>query len=440
MQASNSTVTFAAYPYERFLQTRRDAEHNVTFTALDRNAYDRAVSRLGLATKTVRAVVLENEYLGLTFLPDLGGRLFQITYKPTNQNLLYNNRVLKPSNWGPSNQGGWLAAGGMEWALPVNEHGYEWGMPWQYALTQNTSGATITLRDTTAADRVRAVIGVTLPAHAAYIVVQPRVENPTGAPVRLQFWINAQLTLGAGKNVSPNTDFILPTDSVFVHSTGDTFIPDANIPPDGAEGASAPVAWSQVGGRDLSRYANWEDYLGVFAAHLTQSFAGAYNHDAELGVARVFPPQAAPGVKLFAFGPRFCCRDQFADDDSDYFELWGGLPRTFFPNDDVALAPGETRTWTEYWLPFAQTGGLSIATREAVLFVAGDSGTARVGAYYAAGAFDGTLLILSDGTEVKRWSVHLSPDRPFHTTTPVDAGRLQLRLLTSNGSIIAETQ
>ncbi len=392
-----------------------------------------------MTTKTVRAVVLENEFLRLTFLPELGGRLFQITYKPTHQDIFYNNRVLKPTGWGPADQGGWLAVGGMEWALPVNEHGYEWGMPWEYHVDLHSDGVSLTLSDTWANDRVQAHIVVFLPNDAAYVWIHPEIVNPTAAPVRLQFWINAQLSLGASKSISPNTEFILPTGSVYVHSTGDQFIPDANVPRDRASSPSAPIAWSQIGGRDLSRYSNWEDYLGVFVADVSQPFDGAYNHDAELGVARVFSPQQAPGVKLFAFGHKFCCRSDFSDDGSDYFELWGGLPRTFFPDDDVTIGPGETRMWDEYWVPFAKTGGLSVATRDAVLYVSNDNGTARVSAYSAVARMV-TLVLYQDGSEMKRWPVTLAPGQAFNETTPVGAGHLKLRLLAADGSAIASSQ
>ena len=435
----DSSVTFGAYPFEQFLKPRQDLNYNFTFNALDRGKYDQAASVQSLTNRTVRAVVLENQFLRLTFLPELGGRLFQITYKPTQQNLFYNNRVLKPTDWGPVNQGGWLAAGGMEWSFPVNEHGYEWGTPWEYHVDMHSDGVSLSLSDTWANDRVQAHIVVFLPDDAAYIWIHPEIVNPTDKPQRVQFWINTQLSLGASKNVSPNTEFILPTDSVFIHSTGDQFIPPANIPSGDASKASAPVSWSQIGGRDLSRYSSWEDYLGVFAANVSRPFVGAYNHDAELGIARVFPPEQAPGVKLFAFGPRFCCRSQFSDDNSDYFELWGGLPRTFFPSDDVTLGPGEIRMWDEYWLPFAKTGGLSAATRDAVLYVANENGIARVSAYSAI-LRTGTLVLLKDGIEMKRWSVTLAPGTTFSTTTPVEAGHLQLRLLAANASVIADSQ
>ncbi len=342
------TVTFSAYPYAAFLRNALDRAYNIPYQKLDVPAYN-AAANAPTETKC-KAIILENEYLRLTFVPDLGGRLYQVLYKPTHQTLFYNNRVLKPTPWGPPQQGGWLAAGGMEWALPVNEHGYEWGAPWSYTV----DGATIVLVDSRDDNRVRARITVTLPADAAYWTVRPRIENLMNQPARVQFWINAQMALGA-RNVSPATEFFVPTPRVFIHSTGNAFVPAQGVPRAMAQSPSDPIGWPHIGGRDLSRYQNWSDYLGVFAAALQADYVGAYNHTTELGIARVFPRARAPGVKLFAFGPDFGGRKLFADDGSDYFELWGGLNRTFFKDDDVRLEAGEAREWEETWIPFHAT-------------------------------------------------------------------------------------
>lgn len=433
----------SAYPFEPFLVQKTDPVYNVQFKALDHPAFEQSVSAQTPTERTFRTIVLENQYLRLTILPELGGRLYQITYKPTGQDLFYNNRVLKPSPWGPAAQGGWLAAGGMEWALPVNEHGYEWGEPWQAAVEQNAEGATVTLIDTRAADRVRARVRVTLPRNGAYVIVNPRIENPTASPQRVQFWNNAALALGA-KNVSPNTRFYFPTDSVLVHSTGDSFIPAENVPANDATAPRAPLTFQSVGGRDLSRYQDWQDYLGLFAADLASSdlastFVGAYNQDTALGVVRVFSPRQTPGVKLFGFGPGFCCRSAFADDDSDYFELWGGLPRTFFANDDVLLAPGQGRAWTEYWLPVPATGGITAATRQTVLYLGAADNTAQVSVFSAVPS-SAVLVLNGDGRELKRWQLALSPDQVFADRVPIAGRARQLRLLDSGGKVLAETR
>lgn len=427
------TVTINAYPYQEFLHAERDPGTHILFQAFDRAAYDAAPRTP--QPRTFRAVILENRYLKLTFLPDLGGRLYQITYKATGQSLLYNNRVLKPSPWGMPEQGGWLAVGGIEWAFPTQEHGYEWNASWTFETQLSDTAATIILRDSDAVDRPLVQIRVTLPAHAANFKIEPRIKNPTASPQRLQFWDNAQLNLGA-QSLSPATEFIFPSDSVWIHSTGNAWISPDAIPAPGATVPKAPVSLSNLDGRDLRFYRNWDNYLGVFAgAELATNFVGAYNHEADLGIARVFPPAQAPGVKLFAFGPNFCCRNLYTDDDSGYFELWGGISRTFFADDDVTLAPGETREWTEYWLPIAHTNGLSAASADTAISLQVRDNQANVTAYSAI-TRDVMVVLTENGTIARTRHVTLTPTHVWSEQIPVPnsvtAIRLQLRDLQGN--------
>lgn len=432
-------VTIAAYPYENFLYDAYDRSTNFSLRALDRDAYNARVSARDIRSKTFRAVILENRYLKLAFLPELGGRLYQITYKPTNQNLLYNNPVLKPTPWGMSIQKGWLAAGGIEWAFPTQEHGYEWNAPWNFETQVSDAEAMILLRDSDAVNRARVRLRVVLPAGAAYFRIETRVENPTAQPQRLQFWNNAMLNLGAEK-ISPQTEIIFPSDAVFLHTTANEWIPREWIPGNRATAPSVPVSMSNLAGRDLRWFQNWDTYLGFFAvdtapAELATNFVGAYNHATQLGIARVFPPADAPGVKVFAFGPNFCCRDAYTDDASEYFELWGGIPRTFFPDDDVTFAAGETRAWTEYWLPLAGTNGLDAAAQDAALTLDVRDHQAMLTAYSA--VTRAVHLVLKQNNEIVfAHQVTLTPDQVWSNQVSVSNDALEFQMRDLNDQLI----
>jgi len=351
-----TVLSIDTYPYADYLWEETDVRYGSPLWRLDRAAYEEAHPTP--MPKPYRALVVENEYLQLTFLPDLGGRLYRCIYKPTGQNLFYQNPVIKPSRWGvltPTEHNWWLAAGGMEWALPVQEHGYEFGVPWDYAIQVTSEGVTIALWDSKAEGRLQYEVKVTLPSRQAVFTVQPRLMNPLAGDVKVQLWLNAMLTLGS-HTIAPETEFVFPEGPMVVHSTGDA-----------AMAAMEVMNWPMHGGRDLSRYANWRQWLGVFVQQPGQNFVGAYNHATGLGVARVFPSQIASGIKLFAFGSEFDDRDHYTDDGSQYFELWGGLNRTFWPADDVLLAAGGEITWQETWHPFAGIGGLTYANETVAL-------------------------------------------------------------------------
>jgi hypothetical protein len=431
VKVNETELTLSAYPYEPFLRERIDARNNFRVLWLDRPAYE--ATNPQPAPRVFRAVVLENRYLKLVFLPELGGRLYQCIFKPTGQNLFYQNAVLKPSYWGPLSRDAnwWLAAGGMEWALPVQEHGYEWGVVWKYRTERRPDSATIALSSTGGTERLRAEIRVTLAADRASFVVEPRLTNPASQPVAVQFWINAALTLGS-RSASPNTEFVYPTDQMIVHSTGDSALP----------GERQALPWPVYDGRDLSLYGNWRNWLGVFVPDVQRNYVGAYNHDTELGVVRLFPPEVARGVKLFAFGAGFPSRAEFADDGTEYFELWGGLNRTFWPEDDVLIGAGQSLGWSEVWMPFAAVGGLDAASTDVVFHSAVRDGLAVIG-LATSREMRGTMVVSWNDQSIQRREVHISPEEPLveQITLPEGSafpGRLAVQWTDSNGKIILD--
>jgi len=197
------------------------------------------------APKAYRAVMVENRYLTLTFLPDLGGRLYRCVFKPTKQDVFYRNPVIKPTHWGPDEMGWWIAAGGMEWCFPVWEHGYTTALPWQCRTRRNTDGSvTFVAEDDEDLTGLHIAVAVTLRPDRADFEVQPTVSNPTGQSQTYKLWINALLSLEADRSGARYTRFSLPAREVIVHSTGDETLPRPG----------ERMSWPIYAGRDFSAY------------------------------------------------------------------------------------------------------------------------------------------------------------------------------------------
>ena len=209
-------ITLPTYPYAAFLRNVTDPNlGDYPVTVLDRAAYE-ASNPQPVPTKH-RLIVLENRYLRLGVLPDLGGRIYEITFKPTGHNEAYSNPVVKPTNWGPPNPpypagaNWWLGTGGLGWDFPVEEHGYEFGKPWGFDhVTLPNGGVMLTLFTRHGPQIPYAVVDVILPPDAAYFVVQPRITNPWGAPFKFKWWSNAMLAPGAANSAGPDLQFIFP--------------------------------------------------------------------------------------------------------------------------------------------------------------------------------------------------------------------------------------
>ena len=401
-------ISLPTYPYEALLgRTADDEAAGYPVLALDRAAYEATGPRP--APRTYRLLVLENEYLRLGILPDLGGRIYELTFKPTGSNELYANAVIKPTQWGPPSPpyppgaNWWLAAGGMEWGFPVEEHGYEFGTVWGYDhAAQPDGGVMLTLFTKTGPQAPYAVVDVILPPDAGYFVVQPRIVNPLGASFRFKWWANAMLAPGPANSASPDLRFILPGNSVTVHSTGDASLPQAG----------QTMSWPLIGGRDLSRLANWQNYLGAFTQPLEAgAFAGVYDAGADEGVIRVVPAGTAKGLKLFApRGSDGLDPALWTDDGSSYVELHGGLTASF--EEWYELAPGAEVTWSEYWYPVAGIGGVTFANTAAALSLGPAAGGLRLGVFPTE-ATEGQVTIELPGVEPLTLDLRAGPAAPF---------------------------
>lgn len=412
-----AVLTLDTYPYRDYLFSQFNPTYNMDVLHFDRASFEAAAPTP--SPVDYQAVMLENPYLRLTFLPELGGRLYSAVIKATDQEIFYHNPVVKPSRYGllqPPEANWWLAVGGMEWAYPTQEHGYRWGIPWQYEVTQSAEAATITLRDE-AAGRVGVAVQVTLPANSAAFTVKPQLTNAGSEAVPIQFWTNAVLSLRPG-SMEPHTRFILPLDQVKVHSRG-------------ADGWSIPEAratmpWPTVGNTHLDNYAEWANYLGFFAPDMAVPFMAAYNPIDDLGLARLITPGTVPGNKLFAFSLTFPYRD-YTDDDSQYFEMWGGINQGFWPEDDIWVEPGESIGWTEQWWPLAGLGGLTWANNRVALTISPGDAQQRL-SLLVTQPTHGQIQVQSDDTDLLLETFTATPDTPMQWQIPSSSGPITITI------------
>jgi hypothetical protein len=425
-------ITIPTYPHADFLTEAWNETFNMPYTVLDWAAYE--ASNPSPRDVTYRTYEVENDYLKLVFLPEVGGRLYEVIYKPTGHRQTYRNPVLKPSPWGPPEQGWWLAAGGMEWGVPVEEHGYEWGIPWSLKASVDGEGVTVILRDTGAEvnNRLRVIVTVRLEVGSGSFTVQTRLENPTDAPLDVKYWTNAMLAPGGLNAPSADLRFVLPetVTEVTVHSRGDDWLPE--------HGARMP--WPVVDGVDLSLLANWNRWLGFFQDPATGEFMAVYDEAYDEGMVRVFPAGIAQGAKVFGLGwTETIPADNWTDGSSSYVEIHGGPATTF--DDSVTLPAGGHLEWSETWYPVAGLGGLRYANRDAALNLSASNGQART-ALAVTRSWSGEMVLLLNGEEISRKPVSLSPGQPFNETVTLGddiptSGQLALQLEAPDGAVVA---
>lgn len=375
--------------------------------------------------RTFTAVTLQNSYVAITVLPELGGRLYGWQDRVNGRQLLYQNPVLKPTQWGW--RGWWLATGGIEWAFPTDEHGLNEWRPWAHTVTTTPDSAAITVWDIESQTGMTAGVTLTLHTDYSYITMQPFVQNDTPAAHSYQYWLNAMLALN-GNHVSAQTEFIAPAAEAVVHSTGDPALP----------GEHSVISWPVYNGRALNDYRTWTNYFGFFVPHPQHGFTGIYDHNVGQGVLRVFDPAVVPGHKFF--GPADLSPHLWTDDGSGYVELWSsGVTPDFWTY--VNIAPGGRKDWTERWYALRQMPGVSMANEHGALYLAQANGEVRVAVAVTA-VTQGTAVLLVNGQPAQSWPLHLGPEQVFEKVWKRPSGLsgpLTLRLLDASGHTLIET-
>ncbi len=427
VMAYESSVVLPTYPYERYQTAEFDPVYRWPYQKFDVERFRAEAPKP--TPRTYRLLILENAYLRVLILPELGGRLWQIIHKPSGKPIFYQNSVVKPTHWGQANQLGWLALGGLEWGLPVIEHGYDWGVAWEVKTVEaDDHHAAVTVCTPRDGRLLNACITVALYPQLAQVEIQPTLTNLSTNGLTFSFWQDAMLAPGSGQHPSAQFHFVLPSQQMQVHSTNDALMP----------APQQTFTWPRYLGRDLSRLGNWQQYLGFFespAAH--GPFVGVYDPAYDMGAVRVFPPEVARGSKVFALGWQDALgSDNYTDDDSMYVELHGGLATSFF--DQAHLPPGGVVTWRELWYPVQGLGDLTYANEAAALALAYTTKGIQL-ALYPTQAITGALILEVPGNRQQYQPITLQPATPFTNWLPLateQQGPITIRLLNQHGQTL----
>ncbi|NOZ49899.1 MAG: DUF5107 domain-containing protein, partial [Chloroflexi bacterium] len=402
---TKTTISLPTYPWQAYLTPAYDEVAHWTYQAFDRQAYEAAHPQP--SPQTYELLLLENNWLRLSMLPELGGRIYQMIFKPSGHNELYQNPVIKPSPWGPGEHGnGWIAAGGIEWDYPVSEHGYVGEDSWGYITRPNPPAYGLTLFDQ-GQERIHLSVDVSLSPDSAAFQLDFLLQNPTPLSLPLSYWTNAMIAPGAANSVGPDLYFIYPGRHIRIHSTGDAGLGSNN----------SILPWPVYNGRNLSRLGTWQQWLGFFMAPQAQAnWAGIYDTDIDEGLLRIFPADQVPGLKGFGFGWSDAIDPHtYTDDSSTYVEMHGGLSPTFA--DSISMAPYTQRTWSETWYPVAGIGGISQANAggAAHLQSQADGWHLRL---FSTSSRSGTLSISDATGELMQAPLQIDPAHPADTLLP----------------------
>ena len=349
-----------------------------------------------------RAVMLENEYIQLMILPEIGGRIHAGLDKTNQYDFFYRQHVIKPALVGLL--GPWIS-GGVEFNWPQH-HRPSTYMPVHTTIEESPDGSrTVWLSEHDPMLRMKGMVGISLSPGKAIAEAKVRLYNRTPLPQTFLWWANV---------------------AVRVHDRYQAFFPpDVTFVADHAKRAisSFPIARNPYygvdyrPGTDISWYKNIPVPTSYMVTQSKYDFCGGYDHARQSGVVHTSNHHIAPGKKMWTWGNAefgYAWDRNLTDEDGPYIELMAGAYTDNQP-DFSWLEPYETKTFSQYWYPIQKIGTAKNANTQAAVNLEFDAAVARVGVCVTSRRRVRVVLALR-GKPVIEEQLELAPGQPLLKT------------------------
>ena len=367
--------------------------------------------------KIWNVVFLENKYLKVMVMPELGGRIQRAYDKTNGYDFVYYNHVIKPALVGLT--GPWIS-GGIEFNWPQHHRPTTY-MKVEHQIRENAGGSkSLLLGDVDRMYGTRVITTITLFPDRAYIEIDGQLYNRTPLPQTFLWWANPAVS------VNDNTQSVFPPDVHSVYDHGKRAVSRFPI----ATGIYYKHDYSA--GVDISRYKNIPVPTSYMAEHSDFDFVGGYDYGKEAGLLHVADHHISPGKKQWTWG----CGDfgkawdrNLTDEDGPYIELMTGMYCDNQP-DFAWLKPYEEKKFKQYFMPYKKAGYVKNACLDAAvnLEVSEDKIDAKV--YATRPLEDAEIVITDGGKEIFREKKNLSPEEVFKTSIDAKgADRYKVKIL-----------
>lgn len=363
--------------------------------------------------RAYKVLCLENEYLKVVCIPELGGRIHSVLDKTTNEETFHLNKVIKPGLI--AMRGAWIS-GGIEWN--TGPHGHTVGIvaPVDGTLLENPDGsATLVVGNTEKIFRTRWTVRVTLRPGKAYLEEQIRIANPTDGIHPYYFWNNTAFPCRQG------TRYIYPMTLGTDHFGRDFF------------------SWPVHEGRDMTWLKNYEDMTSTFSYKCVYDFFGAYDVDMDRGIVQFADHGAVPGKKAWTWGQAefgLVSQESLTDEDGPYIEVQSGPLAT--QSDYEFLEPRQQVAWEEWWYPVHGLGdGFEYATKDAAVQSYRRDGSLEL-RILGTGDFPGARCLVSkDGNTLVDQALDLSPRAPQTVRLDKAPESVDVQIVAADGAVLA---
>ena len=357
--------------------------------------------------RTYKALFLENEYVQLCVLPEIGGRLFYAVDKTNGYDIFYHNEVVKPANVGML--GSWIS-GGVEWNV-FHHHRNTTNMPVDCKIVENEDGSkTIWVGEVEFRHRMQWAIGVTLRPGKSYMEINGRLINSTADDNSLLYWSNV------ATKVDENYQIIFPQSVDFVTFHCKNWF------------AHWPITHETF--NDMQFYNNdvdvswWKNHYmsnSMFVHDLKEDFVAGYDHGQDAGTMLTANHHINKGGKFWLWGPNSMWDTKILTDDSGhYIELMMGAYSDNQP-DYNWNKPYEVKKFTQYYYGIRNIKGVKAGnTLAAMNFEPQGKGKYLLGVNTTEAKEGMKVELVRDGKKIYENVLTIAPDKPFVETVKLD--------------------
>jgi len=346
--------------------------------------------------KTYHLVYLENEYVKISILPEIGGRLFSALDKTNNYDFIYQQHVIKPALIGLT--GAWIS-GGIEWNIP-HHHRASTFIPVQWSKEEHPDGSkTIWVGELEVRQRMRWAVGYTLRPGSSILECSVRIINRTPLVHTMLCFAN----LAVAPNDNYNVIFPPSTQWSTGHSKRD-FQP-----------------WPVTNQVDVSWYKNNKNSASWFAVNQEDDFVAGFDHGKNAGTMSVADHHIVPGKKFFTWGVDNMWDKILTDNDGPYLEIMVGAYSDNQP-DYSWLQPYEERSFEMNFYPFRGIDGVKNANLDAAVNLDVKDGNVQFGFYTTKAYPEATIRLKAGNQLLVEEKTAINPSKPYAKQIAVPAG------------------
>ena len=365
--------------------------------------------------KNWTVVELENDFISVQIMPEIGGKVWTAMEKKSGKHFFYNNEVVKFRDI--AMRGPWVS-GGIEVNYGIIGHTPNTATPVDYLTRSNADGSVSCFVSTLdLLTRTRWVLEIKLEKDKAYFTTRSFWFNGTETEKPYYTWMNAGIPAG------DDLRFLYPGNYSIGH---------------GGEARAWPI---DKEGNNLSYYAQ-NNFGGSKSYHILgahSKYFGAIWEDEDFGMIHYAKRGEKLGKKIFLWAQSEQGRiweDLLTDDSGQYVEIQSGrlfnqnqFNSSFTPFKQIGLTPFVSEHWTEYWYPFQDIGGFSHASLLGAFNLEQSQNSLSVKISPVQYISDSLKVLNKAGQVIGRAQINASPLVPFETSLLLDKGEVPAKLM-----------